>query len=217
MPVVDTSSASAATAAVLANQPDRGPTLKSTQSSLAQERPWGVTALTELPEPAGVPDGVTKAVSRVVVALKADAGLATATLRRLRASDEVPGAGIYAFRPADNLLCMVYWPRFGSCTTALQPNGADAVFGFSPGGPGHPGQVGDFQPAIAGVVADDVRIVSVVSNGRQLDAKISNNSFLASIKRPAPIEDWQIEVKFRYGDGTERVFNIPDPRADHSE
>jgi hypothetical protein len=175
-----------------------------------------VTALNSLARPTDVPAEVSTAIARAAVATGGDVGLAAATVRRLRTTGEVQGAGLYAYTPGEKATCLLYWPRFGTCPTARESDHPGVVFAFSPGGPGHPGQIGDLQPAIAGVVGDNVQSVAVLSNGAATRLDIANNSFHGVVERPKASTDWRIEVRFRYRDGAVRVVSIPDPRADRS-
>lgn len=172
-----------------------------------------VSALTTLSQNSDIPSDVENAISRAAQATGGRFADASTSLRLLRSTPEGRGAGIYAYRPAGPAVCMVVWPRFGSCPTAPRSDHPGVIFGFSPGGPGYPGVPGELPPVVAGVVADNVREVTVVNNGVASSLDLSNNSFFGVVSRPADGVEWKVEVKFRYANGVERTISFPDPRV----
>jgi hypothetical protein len=68
--------------------------------------------------------------------------------------------------------------------------------------PGYPGQT----PAIAGIVADNVRAVEVITNGRSWAVPIINNSFYSDLEGVTS-ED-AVEIHVQYADGSTRNITV---------
>jgi hypothetical protein len=137
--VVALVAAAVGAASVLANQPDGPPAAETRYGPWAPGISAPVSALHSLPRTSHTPAAATHLIARAAAETGGDARLATGSARLLQRTTEVPGGGIYAYSPGDKAVCMLFWPRFGSCPRARQSDHPGMVFGFSPGGPGPSG------------------------------------------------------------------------------
>lgn len=175
--------------------------------------PDSVSAMAELPTVADAPRPIAYAMERAAHAMGGDGLRATETLKLLR-SDLGPEKGkIYAYSPRIGMLCVVHWPRAGTCATGDNPDRPDIALLFSPGGPGYPGQRRDLPAAVAAVVADNVSSVLLRTNGRARSLEISNNAIFGELAWPAADRPWDVALTVNYDDGSEAITELRDPRG----
>lgn len=107
---------------------------------------------------------------------------------------------LYAYPGPNGTACMFLVEQGGGCITpgAVQdvPSAEAMVL------PGYPGQT----PAIAGIVADNVRAVEVVSNGRRWPVRIINNSFYSDLE--SVTADDAVEINVRYADDSAKSSTV---------
>lgn len=185
----------------------------SAQSSSAPGLAESVRAMEDLPTVAIPSRLVAHAMGRAANAMGGDSARATETLKLLRSNLGSESGTIYAYSPRVGILCVLHWPRAGTCATGTNPARPGVALLSSPGGPGYPGAVADLPAAVAGVGADNVSSVALSTNGRARPLLIENNTFFSEIPWPASERPWDIAVIVKYANGSEAVTEIPDPRG----
>jgi hypothetical protein len=173
-----------------------------------------VGAMSRLPAPAKVPADVLSVIRETASATGGDAAVAVGSLRLLRSNLGVTHSDFYAFRPSTgNAVCSFVTGRGGVCPTAAwsSPRGIE----FAIGG-GYPAwsEHGYVPPSIDGIANDDVRSLTIASNGTEIPLEIVNNAFYEELDMPAAGTPWNLELRVTYANGSVRSEPVPDPRSD---
>jgi len=174
-----------------------------------------VGAMARLPAPANVPDDVVAATRHMASVTGGDPAVAVASLRKLRTGLGVTDSDFYAFHPtAGGAACYFITGRGGVCPTAATSNVRGIEWSF---GGGYPGNI-DGRPqvpgSIDGLVADNVRSVTLTSNGVEIPLEIVNNAFYKEIAEPPSGTPWSLELRITYANRSEKAIPVPDPRGD---
>ena len=173
-----------------------------------------VDALSRLPAPAHVPADVLLDVRRMASATGGSEAVAVASLRLLRSNLGVTHSDFYAFRPsAGNAVCSFVTGRGGVCPTASSSTTSGIEWAIGGGYPAW-SEHGYVPPAIDGIASDNIRSVTLVSNGVEIPLEIVNNAFYEDLDMPADGTPWNLEIHIAYANGAEKREAIPDPRSD---
>jgi hypothetical protein len=172
----------------------------------------GVSAFERLPRaewPSSMPR-VSLEHSAAAVGLspdEAEAGLRLLQTNLRMGPGRSEGRGsFYAYPGPNGTACMFLIGQGAACITpgAIQfVPGAEAMVL-----PGYPGQT----PAIAGLVADNVHTVEVVSNGRRWPVRIINNSFYSDLEGVTSND--AVEIDARYADGSAKNITVRPGQGD---
>ena len=173
-----------------------------------------VGALSRLPAQAHVPAGVLAVVRRAASVTGGDEATAVTSLRLLRSDLGALHSDFYAFDPSrGTAVCYIVTERAGVCPTAASsfPPGIEwAIGGGYPAWSEH----GYVPPDIDGIAGDDVRSVSLISNGVEIPLEIVNNAFYKELDMPAVGTPWNLELRVTYANGASKTISVPDPRSD---
>jgi hypothetical protein len=173
-----------------------------------------VGAMSRLPAQANVPADVLSVIRETASATGGDGAVAVASLRLLRSNLGVTHSDFYAFRPsAGKAVCTFVTGRGGVCPTAASssPPGIEwAIGGGYPAWSEH----GYVPPAIDGVASDNIRSVTLTSNGVEIPLEIVNNAFYEDLDMPSDGVPWNLELRVTYANGAAKTESVPDPRSD---
>jgi hypothetical protein len=173
-----------------------------------------VGAMSRLPAQAKVPADVLATVQHAAVATGGDEAVAAASIRLLRSNLGALHSDFYAFHPSrGNAVCYVITEGAGVCPTAgsSTPQGVEwAIGGGYPAWSEH----GYVAPDIDGIASDNVRSVTLVSNGSEIPLEIVNNAFYKGLDMPAAGSPWNLELRVTYANGSVKSVSVPDPRSD---
>jgi hypothetical protein len=173
-----------------------------------------VGAMSRLPVQRNLPADVLWSVRRAATATGGDEAVAVASVRLLRSNLGALHSDFYAFRPsAGDAVCYVITGGTGLCPTASSatPEGVE----FAVGG-GYPAwsEHGYVPPDIDGIASDNVRSLTLVSNGVEIPLEIVNNAFYEELDMPADGTPWNLELHVTYANGSVHSEPVPDPRSD---
>lgn len=173
-----------------------------------------VGAMSRLPAAANVPSSVLTTVQRAAAATGGDEAVAAASVRLLRSNLGALHSDFYAFHPSrGNAVCYVVTEGAGVCPTAgsSTPQGVEwAIGGGYPAWSEH----GYVAPDIDGIASDNVRSVTLISNGTEIPLEIVNNAFYKPLVMPADGTAWKLELRVEYANGSKTSISVPDPRSD---
>ena len=174
-----------------------------------------VGAMARLSAPTNVPPEVLATVRRMASVTGGDEAAADASLRLLRSGLGAERSDFYAFRPsAGRAVCYLVTGRGGVCPTAATSPDRGIEWAFGGGYPstvdGHPAE----PSSIDGVASDDVRSLTLTSNGVEIPLEIVNNAFYEEVVGPPSGTPWSLELRVAYANRTEKRIPVPDPRSD---
>lgn len=175
-----------------------------------------VSALDRAPVAGTLPPTVIAHARRMASATGGDEAVAASSLRRLRRNLGVLGSDLYVFRPAagHGAVCYILTRRGGTCPTAASSPHPGLAWVIDGGFPavvdGAPVRV---PTAVDGVVADNIRSLTLISNGQATPLQVVNNTFYEELAEPSAQAEWNLELRVLYADGTEKVVPVGDPRS----
>jgi hypothetical protein len=173
-----------------------------------------VGALSRLPAQAKVPADVLSTVRSMASATGGNEAVAVASLRLLRSNLGVTHSDFYAFRPsAGNAVCSFVTGRGGVCPTAASSTTAGIEWAIGGGYPAW-SEHGYVPPSIDGIASDNIRSVTLSSNGVEIPLEIVNNAFYKDLDMPPDGTPWSLQIRIVYANGAEKREAIPDPRSD---
>jgi hypothetical protein len=173
-----------------------------------------VKALSRLPAPANVPADVLSIVRRTASVTGGDEAVAVTSLRLLRSNLGVTHSDFYAFRPSTgNAVCSFVTGRGGVCPTASSSTTSGIEWAIGGGYPAW-AEHGYVPPSIDGIASDNIRSVTLISNGVEIPLEIVNNAFYKDLDMPPDGTPWSLEIHIVYANGAEKREAIPDPRSD---
>jgi hypothetical protein len=143
-----------------------------------------VSALRSLAPPSKLPKGYASAITRI--APQAGINAPTALHRTRLLLGDVTGLPLYAFAGTKNRVCILIWRGAGTCSFI---EGKHPVIWDINGGSTRRGQ------ALVGVVADGIRAVDVVVEGRHVRAAVRHNAFV-------------VPFRYRNGSGPSRMPSV---------
>jgi hypothetical protein len=162
----------------------------------------GVGSLHQLPSSGTLPSSATAGLDRM--AAYAGISVAQAKQRMRLLQHGRPQGDLYAFEGSDGTVCLLVTDHAGNCLKNVRTD-APGVMAMISGG--YPGE----SSALVAVVADNVRAVRLVADGRSRDVPIVNNSIYADLSRESSADTIALEV--RYGDGSIKTLNMPGPNG----
>jgi len=150
-------------------------------------------------------------VSVTTSGLGGDESAALKSLRLLRGGLGVGKVSLYAFSPDAAGLCLLVWDRSVACPTA-ESSSTPGVLWVLDGGyrSDVAGSPGDAPPAVAGLVSDGVRAVTVVVDGVSIPLELTSNTFFRELPSSGGDESTSAAVGLRvtYDDGSTAVASI---------
>lgn len=174
-----------------------------------------VGAMNRLAQPVSPPAALADSVAYSASRTGGDPGAARQSLRRLHSDLGVGRNAIWAFSPDRRAICLVVWQRTTACPTSTGTPHPGVLWVLNGGYPSViEGKAVDVPSSLAGVVTDDVRAVTVSSNGQETPIEIVNNSFFHELAEPTGGEAWTIELRVSYNDGRSVVIPVGDPRPE---
>lgn len=165
---------------------------------------------TERPSPnLAAPEPLLAAVRELARATGGDPDQAIQTLRVLRGPIGKDQATIYAFKPDGRATCMIVWKRSSTCPTAAESSTPGVLYMVSGGYPAWAtADRVEVPSALVGVVADDVRAVSLVEGGVARRLAIEENAFFAELTTVTDSPEWGT-LRVEYASGRIATARVP--------
>jgi hypothetical protein len=172
-----------------------------------------VGAMTRLPVQSNLPAAVLSVVRRTASVTGGDEAVAVASLRLLRSNLGVTHSDFYAFRPsAGHAVCSFITGRGGVCPTASSSSPPGVEWSIGGGYPAS-SEHGYVPPDVDGIASDNVRSVTVISNGVEIPLEVVNNAFYQELSMPPDGAPWSLQLRVGYTNGSEKTVPVADPRS----
>lgn len=168
-----------------------------------------VSALRTLPAPVSIDAPVRTAVSATASRSGGDVSTAISSLRELLPDVGTAHSQLYAFRGAAGEVCFLLWQRMSSCPQDGRTFEKGIVWGVAGG---YPTARGTVPSAVLGVVADDVRSLTLYENARRSVVPVVRNAFFRELRDVAAGSSWDVRLVVARSDGSETSIVLPDPR-----
>lgn len=171
-----------------------------------------VAATHSIPAVAAPSADLAATVTRVAKETGGSAASALSTLRELRTGLGASRASLYTFSPGEGALCLMLWNRSAACPTAPSNPTPELLWLVDGGYPaGNSSGIAAAPPSLAGLVTDNVRAVTFISNGARTRLPLVHNSFFVELQAPGAGLPWATKLDVAYRDGTVATVDIPDP------
>lgn len=155
------------------------------------------------------PDSLLAAVRDLARATGGDPDRAIETLRMLRGPVGTDQASIYAFKPDGRATCLIVWKRSSTCPTAAESSTPGVLYIVSGGYPAWAtADRVEVPSALVGVVADDVRAVTLVEGGVERRLAIEKSAFFAELTTAADSPGWG-KLIVEYASGRIATARVP--------
>jgi hypothetical protein len=166
-----------------------------------------LTAAMELPVVAAPPAQLAADIGASASIVGGSSDQALSTLRLVRSDLGATHSDLYIYSAGDNGWCIFLWERQSQCPSAPSSPTPGALYYLSPGGPGYVGQGDDVPAAVAGIVGDNIKAVTLKDEGSTVNLPIVNNAFYSDVADD-PNSAFSISLEFTYVDGSTKAVTL---------